>query len=66
LIADKGGDEQITMATRILAGAIAIDASWFMAFNSAIDPVIQNLVRLLRVPDRFGTVVVGKGTGDAR
>jgi hypothetical protein len=28
LIADKGGDEQISPATRILAGVIASDASW--------------------------------------
>jgi hypothetical protein len=42
LIADKGGDEQISTATRILAEVIASDASWLMAFNSAIDYVIQN------------------------
>jgi hypothetical protein len=42
LIADKGGEEQISTATRILAEVIASDASWLMAFNSAIDHVIQN------------------------
>src|SRR5215467_4229820 len=42
LIADKGGDDQISTATRILAEVIASDASWLMAFNSAIDHVIQN------------------------
>jgi hypothetical protein len=42
LIADKGGDEQISTATRILAEVIASDASWLMAFNNAIDHVIQN------------------------
>jgi hypothetical protein len=42
LIADKGGDQQISTATRILAEVIASDASWLMAFNSAIDHVIQN------------------------
>jgi hypothetical protein len=42
LIADKSGDEQISTATRILAEVIASDASWLMAFNSAIDHVIQN------------------------
>jgi hypothetical protein len=41
LIADKGGDEQISTATRILAEVIASDASWLMAFNSAIDHIIQ-------------------------
>jgi hypothetical protein len=42
LIADKGGEEQVSTATRILAEVIASDASWLMAFNSAIDHVIQN------------------------
>ena len=41
LIADKGGDEQISTAT-ILAEVIASDASWLMVFNGAIDPIIQN------------------------
>src|SRR5262245_9192038 len=39
LIADKGGDDQISTATRILAEVIASDASWLMAFNNAIDHV---------------------------
>jgi hypothetical protein len=42
LIADKGGDEQISTATRILAEVIASDAAWLMAFNGAIEHVIQN------------------------
>jgi hypothetical protein len=42
LIADKGGDDQISTATRILVEVIASDASWLMAFNSAIDHVIRS------------------------
>jgi hypothetical protein len=41
LIADKGGDERTSIATRILAEVIASDASWLMAFNNVIDYVIS-------------------------
>ena len=41
LIAEKGGDEQISTATRILVEVIASDASWLMAFNNVIDYVIS-------------------------
>jgi hypothetical protein len=42
LISDKGGDEHISTATRILAEVIASDAAWLMVFNGAIDHIIQN------------------------
>jgi hypothetical protein len=42
LIADKGGDQQISTATRILAKVIASDAAWLMVFNCVIDHIIQN------------------------
>ena len=42
LISDKGGDDQISTATRILAEVIASDATWLMVFNRAIDRIIAN------------------------
>jgi hypothetical protein len=42
LIADNGGDHQVSTATRILAAVIASDAAWLMVFNGAIDHIIQN------------------------
>src|SRR5262245_54032481 len=42
LIADKGGNDQVSTATRILAEVIASDAAWLMVFNGAIDHIIQN------------------------
>ena len=42
MIADKGGDQQISTATRILAEVIASDAAWLVVFNGAIDHIIQS------------------------
>src|SRR5262245_36539088 len=42
LIADKGGDDQVSTATRILAEVIASDASWLIAFNGDTDHIIQS------------------------
>jgi hypothetical protein len=41
LIADKGGDQQISPATRILAEVIASDASWFTVFKVRSTPLFQ-------------------------
>jgi hypothetical protein len=41
LIQDKGGDQQIGTATRILAEVIASDAAWLHAFNKATDSVME-------------------------
>ena len=42
LISDKGGEEQVSTATRVLAEVIASDATWLMVFNRAIDRIIAN------------------------
>src|SRR5215831_17756661 len=42
LISDKGRDDQVSTATRILAEVIASDATWLMVFNRAIDRIIAN------------------------
>jgi hypothetical protein len=41
LLTDKGGEAQISTAMKILADIIASDAVWLIAFNRAIDGVIE-------------------------
>ena len=50
LISDKGGDDQISTATRILAQVIAGDATWLMSFNRAIDNVLKTNAKVRNNP----------------
>jgi hypothetical protein len=56
LIADKGGDAQVSTATRILADVIASDAAWLVVFNGAIDYVIQNHPKARQNPRRLSQI----------
>jgi len=42
LIADSGGEAQISTATRILAEIISSDVALLVTFNQAIENVIRN------------------------
>ena len=54
LIADKGGEQQIGTAERILAEIIASDVSLLVTFNKAIDSVIQNNEKARANPKALG------------
>src|SRR6266511_2590988 len=56
LLTDKGGDAQISTATRILGEVIASDAAWLTAFNRAIDHVIESNQKARENPKALATL----------
>src|SRR5215831_12223259 len=70
LIADKGGQQQIGTAERILAEIINSDVALLVTFNQAIEGVIRNnqkarqnpkaLVSIGRLQEAVGHLLIGK------
>jgi hypothetical protein len=56
LIADKGGEQQISTATRVLAEVIASDAAWLVAFNKATDAVMDKNQKARENPKALATL----------
>lgn len=56
LIQDKGGENQIRTATRVLAEVIASDAAWLVAFNKATDEVMAKNQKARSNPRALATL----------
>ena len=56
LVQDKGGEQQISTATKILAEVIASDAAWLVAFNKATDAVMEKNQKARSNPKALATL----------
>jgi hypothetical protein len=66
LIADSGGEAQISTATRILAEIISSDVALLVTFNQAIENVIRNNQKARQNPKALANWTVTNGRWSAR
>jgi hypothetical protein len=66
LLADKGGEAQISTAMHVLGEIIASDVSLLVMFNQAMEGVIQNSPKARANPKAQRSLMVTKDRGSVR